>query len=240
MDRRGVKGRRQNPTIARMRAAQQMVKAARAAGRMSIAADAVSRTGGFYDPSRSSELKFKDLSTTTSALGLASGAWTTPGATFLLNGLVPDSTATGRIGRKVVMKSLLFRAELRLAATSTAGGYGRYLIVYDRQANTNPPAVTDILLTDAMQSQMNLSNKDRFKIIAEGYFGNVSAQGDFTSPGVEVYKKLNLPVQFNAGTAGTIGDIVTGSVYVLFAQNSSIGTAAPSVVWTSRIRYSDN
>jgi len=240
MDRRGVKGRRQNPTVQRMRAAQQLVRAARQAGRMSVAADAVARTGGFYSPSTSSELKFRDLGPTTSALTFASAAWTTPGATFLLNGLAPDSTATGRIGRKVVMKSLLLRAEMRMATTSSQGGYGRYLVVYDRQANTNPPAVTDVLLYDGMQSPMNLSNKDRFKIVAEGYFTPLSVQGEFVSQGVEVYKKLNLPVQFNAGTAGTIGDIVTGSLYVLFAQNGSIGTANPSVVWTSRVRYSDN
>lgn len=239
MDRRGVKGRRTNPTMNRARQAQALVKAARYAGRNPVA-DAVARTGGFYDPSRSSELKFKDLGPTTSALALAAGTWTTPGPTFLLNGIVPDSTATGRIGRKVVMKSLLLRAELRLATTSTQGGYARFLVVYDRQANANAPGVTDVLLADVMQSPMNLSNKDRFKIVAEGYFTPVSTNGDYTSAGVEVYKKLNLPVQFNAGTAGTIGDIQTGSLYVMFAQNATIGTAAPSVVWTSRVRYSDN
>lgn len=226
MDRRGVKGRRVNLTMERARAAQERVRAQRIAWAPR--------------PSRvpTGELKFVDQSQT-STLGLASGAWTTPGATFLLNGLATGVTASDRIGRKVIMKSLLLRAELRLATTSTAGGYGRYLVVYDRQANANPPGVTDILLADAMQSQMNLSNKDRFMILAEGYFSPVSVNGDYTSQGVEVYKKLNAPVQFNATSGGTIADIVTGSVYVLFAQNSTIGTAAPTVVWRSRIRYED-
>lgn len=198
------------------------------------------RFGGFASPSTSGELKFTDVGVTTSALGVASAAFTTPGPTFLLNGLVPDSTATGRIGRKVVMKSLLFRAELRLATTSTQGGYMRYIIVYDRQSNATAPAVTDILLADACTSPMNLSNKDRFQILAEGVSNVVSVNGDYCSSHIDVYKKLDHPVQFNAGVAGTIGDIQTGAVYVIFAQNGSIGTAAPSAVWRSRIRYSDN
>lgn len=229
MDRRGVKGRRVNLTMQRARAAQERVRAQRIAW-----APALQASPG--------ELKFTDLGPTTSTLTSASAAWTTPGATFLLNGLVPNSTATGRIGRKVVMKSLLLRAELRLATTSTQGGYGRYLVIYDRQANGAFPTggVTDILLFDGMQSPMNLSNKDRFMIVAEGYFDRVSTQGDYVTSGVEVYKKLNLPVQFNSGTAGTIADIATGSLFVMFAQNATIGTAAPSVVWTTRVRYTDN
>ncbi len=225
MDRRGVKGRRENMTMSRARQAQQRVRAQRAA--WSVGPRALP-----------GELKFTDVSGT-ATLAIAGGSWTTPGPTFLLNGLTPDSTATGRIGRKVTLKSLLLRAELRLASTSTQGGYGRYLVVLDKQANGAAPGVTDILLADAMQSPMNISNSNRFKILAEGYFSEVTAQGNYTSEGLEVYKKLEVPVQFNAGTAGTIADIATGSVYVLFAQNGTIGTAAPTVVWRSRLRYTD-
>lgn len=219
---------------------KEKMAAALAAQRAAFRTTAIMRTGGFANPSGGGELKFSDIGPTTGTLGVAAATWTTPGPTFLLNGLVPDSTATGRIGRQVVMKSLLFRAELRLATTSTQGGYGRYLIVYDKQSNTTAPAVTDILLSDTMTSPMNLSNRKRFIILAEGYFSAVAANGNYTSEGVEVYKKINLPVEFNAGVAGTIGDIQTGAVYCLFAQNGSIGTAAPTVIFRSRIRYSDN
>lgn len=225
MDRRGVKGRRVNSTMKRARAAQSLVRAQRAA---------------WVPRPRASpgELKFVDQSQT-STLALAGGSWTTPGATFLLNGLSTGVTASDRIGRKVSLKSLLLRAELRMASTSTQGGYGRYMVVYDRQANGNPPGVTDILLADAMQSPMNLSNRERFKILAEGYFSPVATAGDYTSQGVEVYKPLALNVQFKDTSTGTISDIITGSIYVLFAQNGTIGTAAPTVVWRSRIRYED-
>lgn len=186
------------------------------------------------------ELKFTDVGLFSSALGLGSATWTTPGPNFLLNGLVPDSTATGRIGRKVVMKSLLVRVELRLAATSTGGGFLRYLVVYDRQSNAAAPAVTDILLADTESSPMNLSNKDRFQILAEGTTQVASANGNFCSTEINIYKKLDHPVQYNAGIAGTIADIQTGAVYILFAQSGGIGTAAPFAIWRSRVRYSDN
>lgn len=211
-----------------------------AAQRAAFRTNAIMRSGGFANPSGGGELKFNDVGPTTGGLGNGTSVWTTPGPTYLLNGLVPDSTATGRIGRQIRMKSLLFRAELRLASTSTQGGYGRYLVVYDRQSNTTAPAVTDILLSDTMTSPMNLSNRKRFLILAEGYFTGVSANGNYTSDGVEVYKKLDLNVDFNAGVAGTIGDIQTGAVYCLFAQNGTIGTTAPSIIFRSRIRYTDN
>lgn len=125
-------------------------------------------------------MKFSDVSGTGTALAVAGGSFTTPGPTFLLNGLVPDSTATGRIGRKIVMKSLY-------EVTSS-----------------------------------------------------VAVQGEYATQLIRFKKNLNLETMFNAGTAGTIGDITSGSVYIMFAQNGTIGTAAPTVNWRSRIRYTDN
>lgn len=185
------------------------------------------------------ELKFTDVSLANGTVALGARTWTTPGPTFLLNGLVPDATATGRIGRKITMKSLFLRMFSNFAATTTGFGYLRYLVVYDRQANAQAPAVTDILFSDDVLSQMNISNKDRFLILASGTFDPLSAQGNGISSEVEIFKQLDLPVQYNAGTAGTIADIQTGSVYIMFAQTGGLATAAPQFSFRSRIRYSD-
>jgi len=204
------------------------------------------RTGGFRNPTlpSSSELKFKDNTTT---LTLASGAATFvnvttaagAGASQLLNGLVPDSTATGRNGRRVVIKSLYIRANAQLGATSTFGAPIRMLVVYDKQANATAPAITDMLATDSFVSQNNISNRDRFVTLCDQVMDPIGTSGDFARSLV-VYKKLNLPVQFNAGTAGTIGDITSGSIYITFSQAGGIGTAGPSVTYYARVRYSDN
>jgi len=195
------------------------------------------RTGGWSNPTRGPELKFKDGGTTTN---LTAGAvnWATMGATLLLNGLVPDSTASGRIGRKVTLKSVYIRCSPSMNTTSVGGSPFRILVVYDKQANAALPAVTDILLTDDHNSQNNLSNRDRFITVADVMSDTVSAGGDYSTTCV-IYKKLNLDVAFNAGTAGTVGDITSGALYVLFSMNGNILTGNPYVKWVSRVRYTD-
>lgn len=211
-------------------------RAARGMYRSGIDAQAL-RVGGYANPTRMGELKFSDVTNTlTCAIGAAT--WTTPGPTFLLNGLVPDSTATGRIGRKIQMKSLYLRLVPSMAATSTFGGSIRVIVVYDKQANAVAPAVTDVLVTDTFTATNNLSNRDRFVVLYDQISDPLSTAGQVATH-MEYYKKINLETCFNAGVAGTIGDITTGSVYIMAAQSGGIGTAAPTVNFRSRIRYSD-
>jgi len=206
------------------------------------------RTGGWFNPSgglgrmsslpNASELKFKDTSAAT-VITAGVATFTTPGAAFLLNGLVPDSTATGRIGRRVNIKSLYVRLVWGAGSASTGSAPLRVLIVYDKQANATAPAVTDVVVTDAFTSMNNISNRDRFVTLCDKI---VEPCGVGVSLAVSemFYKKLNLPVQFNAGTAGTIGDITSGSIYIMFAQSGNIATSNAACTWYSRIRYTDN
>jgi len=195
------------------------------------------RTGGWSNPTGGGELKFKDTGTTTN---LTAGAvnWSPMGASLLLNGLVPDSTASGRIGRKVTLRSVYVRGSCSMNTTSTGGSPWRILIFYDKQSNATQPAITDVLLTDDHNSQNNLSNRDRFVTVADVMTPTTSAGGDYSTTFV-IYKKLNLDVAFNAGAAGTIGDITSGSLYIQFSQNGNILTANPFVKWTARVRYTD-
>lgn len=138
------------------------------------------------------------------------------------------------------MKSLYCRYHVQMAATSTAGGNIRIIIFYDKQSNTQAPGVTDLLLADAFTSPNNLSNRDRFTVLADEVTESIgAATGAYTHSGV-LYKRLNHEVMFNAGAAGTIGDITSGAMYIMFAQNGSIATAAPLITWRCRIRYTDN
>lgn len=198
------------------------------------------RTGGWANPVSGGELKFKDTALTNTALGLAAATFTTPGPTFLLNGLVPDSTATGRIGRKIVLKSLLVRWSVSMAATSTLGAPIRVIVFYDKQANASAPAVTDVLVTDSFFAPNNLSNRDRFVTLSDQYSEPIgTSNGVYVCAG-NIYKKnLNLETMYNAGTAGTIGDITSGSLYIMIAQEGRIATAAPLFSMYARIRYQD-
>jgi len=192
------------------------------------------RVGGWSNPTQGGELKFLDSSMNDDPI-LASGAFT---AGTLLNGLITGSTASQRIGRKVTIKSLLVRYSWGLATTSTGGSPLRILIVYDKQANAVAPAITDILLTDTFHSANNLSNRDRFVTISDIITDPVSTGDCFAVAGV-IYKKLNLETMYNAGTAGTIGDISSGSIYMFVAQTGRIATASPEFSSTVRIRYTD-
>lgn len=194
---------------------------------------------GGWAKSKGPEYKFIDVDGVASATSIPlSNDWTTPGATFLLNGLVPGSLATQRIGRKVNMKSLYIRATVQLATTSVRGGNIRMIVFYDKQANGTAPAVTDLLVEDSFYSPNNLSNRDRFVVLADQVFDPIGTQADYQKSCV-VYKKINLETMFNAGTAGTIADITSGSIYIMFAQSGTIATGNPTASWYSRIRYTD-
>jgi len=192
------------------------------------------RTGGWANPSRGGELKFTDISNTLIPV-FATAAFNGP---ILLNGLVPGSGADQRIGRKVTIKSLLLKYSFNLGATSTGGSPCRILVVYDKQANAVAPNITDVLLADAFNSPNNLSNRDRFVTLVDQITDNISVQWNF-SIGGSIFKKLNLETMFNAGTAGSIGDITSGSILIFAAQAGNIGTASPGLIFRSRIRYQD-
>lgn len=193
------------------------------------------RIGADAGKGTKSELKFIDNSLGPLAVVAATNNWTLQA---LLNGVQSGSTATTRIGRKMVMKSILLRYSASLAATSTGGSPVRVLVVYDKQANAAAPAITDILLADDFESPNNLSNRDRFVTIFDHITQPISIQNNY-SVADTLYKKLNLETMFNTGSAGTIADITSGSVYLLTSQDGSIGTANASIQLYTRIRFDD-
>lgn len=165
------------------------------------------------------------------------------GSVTLLNGVATGTDITNRIGRKIAMKSLLFRMDLQLTTSSVLGDIIRVLVVYDCQTNAVAPAVTDIIV-GAYNSPMNLSNRDRFKILLDkhvtlggaDFTGAVVAGGDPVPKIIKVFKKMNLEVIFG-GTAATVGSIQTGAIWLcLISQGNAITT---STLYT-RVRFEDS
>lgn len=192
------------------------------------------RTGGWVNPAGMHELKFLDSSPSIDPP--LSAAWT---AGTILNASVPGSTASDRIGRKIVMRNLFIRWSFNMAATSTGGSPFRILIVYDKQCNAAAPAITDILLTDDVKSTMNLSNRDRFIVIWDKL---TPAIGTTVAQAIHGKKFINLgglETMYNTGSAGTVGDITSGSMFLFTAQVGTIGTASPAFDSRCRIKYTD-
>jgi len=161
------------------------------------------------------------------------------GVVTLLNGVAQGTTATTRLGRRITMKSLLIKGEVLLAPTSAGTAPLRFLVVYDMQTNATAPAATDVLVVDQLNSPMNLSNSRRFKTLCDIEIPCIGTGGP-QSVSFTRYVKLNHAVEFNTGSAGTVGDIQTGSVYMLSYQGGNIITTAPNANVYTRVRFTDN
>jgi len=199
----------------------------------------LARLGGRFPgtASRLSSTELKDITVRSLAVvaPLASANGSTP---FLVNPVIQGSSATTRIGRRILMKSLYIRWFAQLVSTTTGGTPYRMLVVYDSQTNGTAPAVTDVVLTDEITSPMNLNNSRRFKTLCDKTWECLGTGGP-QSITLEKYIKLNLPVEFNNGNAGTVGDIQTGSIYVICWTGNGLAVTVPTSVFYSRIRFSD-
>lgn len=155
-----------------------------------------------------------------------------------LNVVAQGNSAETRNGRKIVMKSLLFRWYCNLGATSTGGSPIRWLIVYDKQTNAAAPAMTDILTLNGFLSPMNLANSERFVVLKSWITDPISLQNNFSVAG-ECYIPMALETVFNDTNAGTVADINTGGIFVSCSQDAAIATANGAASFYARIRFED-
>lgn len=199
------------------------------------------RSGGFlglYSRRGREELKVIDTTQTTTAAPTA-------GTVILLNGVAQGTDYTNRIGRKVIIKSLLMRYTLvpNTSSNTPAGDCVRLLIVYDAQCNSATPAIGDILQNSAFNDPINLNNRDRFKVLSDKYVGMGACQyaaGTLTAGApfakqVKVYKRMGLE-QIFSGTGATSGSISTGGLFLIIIAGFNQQT---NVIWTSRTRFVD-
>lgn len=164
--------------------------------------------------------------------------WTTGVTTWVINALndvAQGVTAQTRIGRKILMKSLLVQGYITVTGSPAIP---RIVIVYDRQANGALPAATDIFTSNTVMAAMNLDNRDRFLVVADIFPGDDSENLTGNSAGNFGYKrfiKMNLETIYS-GNAGTIADITSGSL--LICTNLNGGTLS-NETGIQRIRFVD-
>lgn len=207
------------------------------------------RTGG-YRPNRT-ERKVNDLTTATYQAN-------TTGSIVLLANPVLGSDFNQRIGRKIILKSVYIRGYISQEGADAASigifagtQLARLIIFADMQPNGASPALTDLLVEATSCSQLNLNNRDRFKIycdkqfVLDPYLVTTTVQqslGCASNQGrpVKKYKKLNLEMIFNATNGGTIADINSGALYMCWVGNraAGVGTDCQARVST-RVRYAD-
>lgn len=215
--------------------------AARAAIKRARATIISSRRNSFGAPAfrgRGSELKTIDVNSFAS--------FTTAGAVILLNGVTTGNDYNTRVGRKIRMRTLLFKLSPYIGASVGIGDVIRVMIVYDNQTNGAAPTVASILQQAQWDSPINLDNRDRYKVIMDKFLpvdacafaAGAITTGSFTPPVIQEFRNLNMDVQFNATGGALVTAISTGSVYLLaISQNTS---SAIGYYYNSRIRFNDS
>lgn len=144
------------------------------------------------------------------------------------------------------MKVSIRSIEMRLSQIADANDVaqtGRWFFLLDRQANgAAPAAMTDYLSTATIHGLRNLAARRRFKILMDKV-ANVSDQAVSGTIGRywKVYMKFRRPlvVEYNAGVAGTVADIVTNSLYLCTIGLVAAGATCNSLYGNIRIRYTD-
>jgi len=206
---------------------------------------APARTGGFFGVGHRrsrEEKKFVDQGVTLTAAN-------TTGSTTAINLIATGTDYNNRIGRKVILKSVMVRALVSpdIASNTTDDQAIRCMLVYDAQTNSTLAGVNDILeagTTNNAYAFQNLNNRDRFKVLMDKTFATgkqVAASGlagSNTVHFIKKFKRLNHEVIFS-GTTAAIGSIQTGSLLWLVIGSSGAGLTDGSVSWNSRIRFVD-
>ncbi len=201
------------------------------------------RTAGFYGRyGRTGELKF--FETDVDDAVVAAG-FNVLGSLNLIPQGVTEST---RVGRKCCIKRVQLKLSATLPTTATAASTEdvlRIVLLLDKQANGANPANTDIVETSNYLAFNNLANSQRFKTLwSRNYSFNCSSGSgrgstDTLSYGahtrfIQVNKKCNIPVEFNA-TTGAITEIRSSNVILCYAsKNGLVG-----IDGNARVRFSD-
>lgn len=182
----------------------------------------------------------------------------------ILNGIQNGAGFYNRIGNKVEMKSLEFRAQISLSDKNTTSGvdYIRFAIIYDAQPNGAYPTWADIFTSYTDQgltssdafSFLNINNRERFKVFADwvfrsGFDGNVGLTAEVAeqlntcqeATNFHRFIKLKRLVANykSSSNPAAVGDVATGSLLFVTLGSRPDLDANYNVQWSARLRYYD-
>lgn len=186
------------------------------------------------------------------------------GSIYALNLIQVGSSMFNRVGRRIQMKSMRMRIQVKLIIGVTripVIDTGKIAVVYDKQTNGAYPTLADVYQdteqtganTATSLSGLNMNNRDRFITIMEKCIplasGNLAATGymvgtqmpsDLTTVYLDEYRKLNLTTHFRSDSnPAVIGDISNGGLYFITYANNAAGAEGYVVDWNCRLKYID-
>ncbi len=209
------------------------------------------RYRGAGGSNRGGELKFHDIEWNEAAADQSAGVISNTSSLVLIGQATTEST---RIGRKAVIHSIGWRAQLKLASISGAGLQPahtvRMILVQDKQCNGAAPAVSGdsgLLESANYQSFNSLANKGRYKVMFDKVFtfnptaaaGNGTAND--TAPVVRnftFFKKCNVPIEYSGvANPSVIAEVRTNNIFGILI--SDLATTVMTLDSKFRFRFSD-
>jgi len=171
---------------------------------------------------------------------IATLAADTTGALALINGLVPGTGFSQRVGRRVHLTHVELHFKSQVTPATGVDQYHRVMVVRDKQANAAAPAIADILTSVSTNHFPNLINQERFKILYDKRFYLNATAEPASGKAWDLLLPLGVEVQYNDGVAGTVADIATNSLYVVSIGSEVAGVTAGTEFFVSRVHFTDN
>jgi len=207
------------------------------------------RTGGFYGRFRgrraggpaSSELKFFD--TTLANTNVVTTGTVNPNLVIIPQ----DDTESGRIGRKVTIKSIWVKGTVFMASAAAATNTSdatRLMLVQDKQANGAAFTVAQVLAQISINGFRNLENENRFRVLWDTTIrinqnGGLAAATFEQARQFSKYIKCNIPIEYDStASTGAIGTQRSNSLAILMLNHEADNASV--VQYRARVRYSDN
>lgn len=185
------------------------------------------------------------------------GVNTTPSITSIF--MPPQGTDynmhTGRVARPTYLEvNGTIALDQAISPTVNAGAssiqQARLIILWDKEANTALPTITQVLQVNDPLSQYNLDNRLRFQVLVDKswFLGPATFNGtsgtsfvSFNTPGFHfrIKKKLNKEVVFNSGTTGVIGDVENNSLIMIWLGDRGASNFDMQADVSTRVRFYD-
>ncbi len=169
----------------------------------------------------------------TDAVASAQTMSSTP-SLVLLNGISVGDTSNTRTGQSIKLDRLDLRFGISPNSTSILN-FCRVLVVADKQTNAAAMTAADLLVSSTPFSPYSFGSQNRFICLFDETYA-------INYPNLNLTKSVTLPTQFhvtyNSGNAGTVADIVTNSIYLMYL--SDVATNQPTISYYSRLWFIDN
>lgn len=162
------------------------------------------------------------------------------GTLVLLNGSTQGDTYTNRDGNSFKMVSLQIQGAVSMPSAALRD-FVRISVVLDQQPNAAAPtggisSIYDVSVSSGSYALRAKQTVDRFKVLKEIVLP-LSANGNEMQCFKE-FLTLDVHTKNNDSNTGTISDIYTNALYLVFAGNNSSNQS--TIYYSCRVRFIDN